>query len=585
MKKYPSAQGAVAAAFALLLAACSGGVTNDSPAPSNSGSGGAAGARPNAGSGGRSGTPSGTGGQAGSGAGGSQAGSGNGGSAGTAGSPGQGAGGSNQQTDARPAAGGSSGNADGGGGAPVGGGMPAGPPGPWARGVTVGLVEVTQGVFVKIGEGSTVLDPAMRNAPLIEGRPVFVRVHVVAGAGFTARRLRGVLNWEVGDGTTRAIEDARMIAGSSNVERLDTTFNFLVPADGVKPKAALAVSIYEGTEAGAGAEPSTPPRFPPSGSTDLAIKAGKMEIDIVVMPVVGMGGALMDTPERRKKLENDFYDLYPVQKVNLRVREPFMAPARITSSGAGFTALRNARMTDNAKPWEYYHLIVARQDTNFGFAGVASGAGASANDGPRRVGITVTGTRTLDGNTNTFAHEIGHNHGRNHAPACGAAGPDMMFPYMMGNMGVNGFSLSTMTLKSKAMFKELMGYCRPRWISDYTWKQLETRLRAVNALAAQGATPGNNMALQTRSLQAFVGPGETPEFGVVTGDLGEGLLPAPGRQARLRLADGRQMMAPVSVQLLSDDVTRELAVSLPDGEEVVSAEVEIDGQRFSVPVN
>jgi hypothetical protein len=81
-----------------------------------------------------------------------------------------------------------------------------------------------------------------------------------------------------------------------------------------------------------------------------------------------------------------------------------------------------------------------------------------------------------------------------------------------------------------------------------------------------------------------VGPGEAPSLGVVTGDLVPAAAPAPGRQALLKLADGRQIMAPVSVQLLSDDVTREIAVSVPDGEEVLSAEVEVDGQRWTVNV-
>ena len=37
------------------------------------------------------------------------------------------------------------------------------------------------------------------------------------------------------------------------------------------------------------------------------------------------------------------------------------------------------------------------------------------------------------------------------------------------------------------MFKELMGYCRPRWISDYTWKTFEARVRIISAMSAAGA--------------------------------------------------------------------------------------------------
>jgi hypothetical protein len=530
---------------------------------------------------GTGGSGSGMGGSGGSGAGGSAGagGSGNAGSGGSAGSGGAGGqpGDASVGSEARPGTGGSGGS----GVTPVGdGGSPtAGPAGPWARGVTLGLVEVTQGVFVKIGEGATVVAPEMRNAPLIEGRPLFVRAYV---SGTLGRRLRGVLDVQYGGAAGKGYEDAKMMAGVSNAEQLATTFNFLVPAAEVRPGMAMAVSIYEAAETAMGPDPATPPRFPASGTTDLAIKAGRMVLDVVAVPVSGPSGALMDTPARRQKLENDIYDLYPVQKVNLRIRAPHVLTAAMTSSSAGFTALRNARMEDGAKPWEYYHLLVGRPDHTFSFAGVASGAGATANDASRRVAITAVGMRAIDGNTNTTAHEIGHNHGRNHAPACGAAGPDSMFPYMNGAMGVNGFSLSTMALKSKAMFKELMGYCRPRWISDYTWKMLEARVRIISAMSATGAM---TTMLETRSLQAYAAVGERPEWGVVSGSLvDEGLRPTAARRARLTLAGGRTVEAAVSVQLLSDDVTRELAVNLPADEEVVRAEITVDGETFAVDV-
>ncbi len=486
--------------------------------------------------------------------------------------------------DTRPS--GSNGGSSGGGGnqppaAVSDAGSPtAGPAGPWARNVTIGTVEVTQGVFVKIGEGNNVIDPGMRNAPLIEGRPIFVRVYVAPSAGFAARRLRGVLTLE-GGGMSRAVEEIKMVAGASDPEKLDSTINFLVPATDVRPGITLSAAIYEAGEA-AGADPSPLPRFPQTGGADLAIKAGRMVLDVVAMPMTGPAGVLEDTPARRQKLENDLYDLYPVQKVNLRFREPLKVEARMTSSSAGFTALRNARTADNAKPWEYYHLLVGRTDTNFSFAGVASGAGASQNDGSRRVGITVVSQRVVDGNSNTMAHEIGHNHGRNHAPACGASGADMMFPYMAGNMGVNGFSMTTLTLKSKSSFKELMGYCRPRWISDYTWKMLEARVRVVSGFAA--ATPPGTNAVLERSLQAFTSPGERPEFGIVPGRLVEGARMTATRKARLHMADGRVIEVPAQVTTLSDDVTREIAVNLPP-DEVTRAEVIIDGETLPIDVS
>jgi hypothetical protein len=127
-----------------------------------------------------------------------------------------------------------------------------------------------------------------------------------------------------------------------------------------------------------------------------------------------------------------------------------------------------------------------------------------------------------------------------------------------------------------------MGYCRPRWISDFTWKMLEARVRIISAMSAAGAT---TTMLETRSLQAYAAVGERPEWGVVSGSLVDaGAKPTPARRAVLTLAGGRTIEAAVSVQLLSDGVTRELAVNLPADQEVVRAEITVDGENFSVDV-
>jgi hypothetical protein len=458
---------------------------------------------------------------------------------------------------------------------------PAGPAGPWARGVKLGLVEVTQGVFIKIGLGDTVVAPAMRSSPLVEGRPLFARVHLATDAGFQARTLRAVLSVEYGDGTRFEIEDKKMISGASTEEKLESSFNFLVPAASVKPTSALVASVYEAGPA-AGPEPATPPRFPATGSVDLAIKAGKMEMTVVAIPV----GMLMDSPARRKKLEDDVYDLYPVQKINLRIHEPVTLDGAFSSSKA-FALLRDLREMENAQPHEYYHLLISTKGA--GFSGTSNRAGPGVNDGPRRVAITIVNTPAIDGNTNTVAHELGHNNGRAHTPGCGAAGPDAMYPYTTppGFTGVDGFSVVNLAFKSKMTFRDLMSYCRPRWISDYVWNAFEERVRIVSAFPSANAMA---QLMASRSLQGFAAPGESPRWGIVAGKLVEDTaLMSPTRYAVLELTGGRQVMAPVAVEPLGeDDPTRAFSVNLTGPgfthEEVLSAQVVIDGQASTVPV-
>jgi hypothetical protein len=459
----------------------------------------------------------------------------------------------------------------------------AGPAGPLARALQIGLVEVSQATFIKVGEGETEVEPAMRNAPVIEGRPLVVRIHVTPGPGFIARQLRGVATITT-DGASQSFEDAKMIAGPSNPVQAQSTFNVLIPAVAMKPGARLAVAVYESGEA-AGADPSPAPRFPGEGSVDLAVKAGRMVLDVVAVPVTGPGGPLADTPQRRQKLENDLYDVYPVQKVNIKVREPVTVTATITERAAAFGLLRDARTADgaSARPWEYYHLLVDRTDTTFTFAGTAGGGGGSNNDpGSRRVALTLVRGRALDGNTNTVAHELGHNHGQPHVSACGANGGNLMYPLPDGAMASSGWSLSEGTLKSKAMYKELMGYCRPRWISDFMWSRLEARVRQVSA----GARPPDGFtALEERSLLGYIGPGERPNWGLVAERVVEASAPmSASRYARLVLDDGRVVNAPVSVHAMSDELTREVGVTFPLEATVLRADVIIDGESYPVAV-
>ena len=114
----------------------------------------------------------------------------------------------------------------------------------------------------------------MRNAPIIEGRPLFARIHVATDMGFAARRLRAVLSLDYGAQGKYEVEETKMIGGASMAAQLASTFNFLVPAENVKPDAQLSAFLYEAGPA-MGADPATLPRFPAMGGADLGVKAGQ----------------------------------------------------------------------------------------------------------------------------------------------------------------------------------------------------------------------------------------------------------------------------------------------------------------------
>jgi hypothetical protein len=69
-----------------------------------------------------------------------------------------------------------------------------------------------------------------------------------------------------------------------------------------------------------------------------------------------------------------------------------------------------------------------------------------------------------------FAHETGHNMGRQHSPCGGPASPDPSYPYAGGLIGVWGYDSTSNVLHSPLVDKDIMAYCSPVWVSDYVYK-------------------------------------------------------------------------------------------------------------------
>lgn len=87
----------------------------------------------------------------------------------------------------------------------------------------------------------------------------------------------------------------------------------------------------------------------------------------------------------------------------------------------------------------------------------------------------------------TVAHELGHNLGRMHAPCGDVDSPDPDFPYPEGGVGVSGYDVEDDLVRAPNGFSDYMGYCRPRWTSDYTYQGI-LEWRRNDSLAAVGET-------------------------------------------------------------------------------------------------
>ena len=72
-------------------------------------------------------------------------------------------------------------------------------------------------------------------------------------------------------------------------------------------------------------------------------------------------------------------------------------------------------------------------------------------------------------NSESIAHELGHNMSVLHAPCGNPQSVDQRYPHTYGSIGVWGYDFHSGTLVPPETF-DLMGYCRPLWVSDFHFR-------------------------------------------------------------------------------------------------------------------
>ena len=179
--------------------------------------------------------------------------------------------------------------------------------------------------------------------------------------------------------------------------------------------------------------------------------------------------------------------LYPTSEVVVTAREPFPWNSQISSGGGGFSqvlrAMMQLRENDKVEKDVYYYGVFMPKDSMnaycaggcvTGLSTVVDDAGAAAMRAS--VGVGFAGQLAA----NTMAHEIGHAHGRRHAPCGGTQGADPGFPYTGGKIGEWGYDIFAKKLIAPAKGTDIMGYCANQWVSDYTYNALYDRIAAIS---------------------------------------------------------------------------------------------------------
>ena len=407
---------------------------------------------------------------------------------------------------------------------------------PLVAGVSITEVAVFQAVKVPVYANGKVVAPSSRNSPVVANRPGLVRAYVKTDSSYKGGSITAELRLVNGTTYLPVIKDTKTISGASTDADPSSTFNFEVPATSLPPGVTYQVLL---TQTG-GVVPtgSSAARLPNDGGVQSldVMKSGTLKV--VIVPVKYNADGSGRTPDvsaaQLARYQQIFMARSPAETVTVTARAPWTYSSAVSASGSGFSQVLNAvtqlRKTDGVADDVYYYGALAPAASFNSFCGGGCVTGLSTVvDSPSTaflrasVGIGYTG----DDSTNTAAHEVGHAHGRNHAPCGGASGVDPDFPYSGAAIGTWGYDILAKTFISPTVGHDMMGYCDNEWVSDYTYTALFDRIAALNGNPLSGATgqtaPGSNNFANVGSVAnasnvEVAGPGGTFRMADVAAD-------------------------------------------------------------------
>ena len=237
----------------------------------------------------------------------------------------------------------------------------------------------------------------------------------------------------------------------------------------------------------------------PNGTLDPALGVAKriprtdrLAVDVRAMPrfdltlipfiwteahdssIVDLIEAMAADPENHELLE-DTRTLLPVGDLDVTAHEPVLS-----SSNNSYTILAATEAIRVMEGGGGYYMGMMSQPVT-GPGGVASLPGRASFSNP--FGFTI-------------AHELGHNMSLAHAPCGGTGGPDPSFPYPDGSTGAWGYDFRDGgSLVDPRTGRDLMSYCRPFWISDYSFTNALRHRLFDEGAPAVAAAPTRSLLL------------------------------------------------------------------------------------------
>ena len=336
---------------------------------------------------------------------------------------------------------------------------------------------------VRLSAPAVYLNQAVQNlrgsVPLIAGRKALLRVFVT-GDEVSYYEPRAYAEF-VRDGQvvhTATMGAPHLIPDEVDERWLFQSFNAEIPGDVIQPGVSMFVEMDPD-----GVVPLSSgslPRIPAEGAVDLNVIELPVHRQTLVPVIAGT-----DPREQIRIWAQDLTadsewvqfarSVLPIGDMHLTVREPFYTSVDLNGFDGWLQLINDIRALRAMENGTGYYYGAFFRANPFGIGGLGY------------IGFPVSIGLNLD---DVFAHEVGHNLNLFHAPCGGPAGTDPDFPYRDGGTGAWGYEPVFGSIVDPDQHKDVMSYCDPSWISDYSFvRALNWRIRTE--IGRAGADPAD----------------------------------------------------------------------------------------------
>jgi hypothetical protein len=344
--------------------------------------------------------------------------------------------------------------------------------------LAISHVEITQSV-----------QRADNSVPLVAGRPTVVRVFAFVAHGDPSSNVTVSLEATRSGANLGSVNSSpRAVPLSPTRADTNSTFNFLLPASWLSGNIVLVATV---DAAGTVIETNESNNSLQSSLSFNVVP----DLDIRIVPISYTHQGSDDPGTYPGQADDRIKDwirrAFPVAAVNTSFRTPYLGFQGNLDDVSDWSELlydvTDLKVFDGAPSSQFYYGLVPIR--NGGDQWFQSGVAGIGWIGSRTaVGLNLPST---NGTGILAGHEIGHNMGRRHAP-CGVPGTDLSYPYAGASIGEYGLEINgaTIALRSPSSYVDMMSYCSPEWVSDYTYVALYNDQRARGMLRHEGAEPG-----------------------------------------------------------------------------------------------